>query len=64
MDMLHFFLTALGLACFLEALPWLIAPRKMQQFLSEMLVQKPEYLRIWGVFLLATALVLVWLGTR
>lgn len=64
MNTLELFITALGLAFFIESLPWLIAPRKMQQVLHEVLAQKPEHLRLWGVVLLLMALVLVWLGTK
>jgi len=59
---LSYLITALGLAFFIEALPWLIAPKKMQSFLRELMEMQPEFLRYWGIFLLIVAIFLVWLG--
>jgi len=59
---LSYLITALGLAFLIESLPWLIAPKKMQGFLRELMEMQPEFLRYWGIFLLIMALFLVWLG--
>ncbi len=59
------FLTAIGIACILEALPWLIAPQKMISFLIELAhSMKPENLRYWGLALLMMAVLFIWLGKR
>lgn len=53
------FLSALGLAFILEALPWLLAPRKMKEVLCRLMELPGEKLRWWGGFLLVMGLVLV-----
>ncbi len=49
---LSLFLAALGLACVLEALPWLISPRKTRETLIELLSLPDETLRRGGIFLM------------
>ena len=49
---LSLFLAALGLACVLEALPWLVSPRKTRETLLEMLSLPEETLRKGGLFLM------------
>ncbi|WP_418764364.1 DUF2065 domain-containing protein [Mailhella sp.] len=49
---LSLFLAALGLACVLEALPWLISPRKTRETLIELLSLPEETLRRGGIFLM------------
>lgn len=56
------FLTALGLACVLESLPWLLAPAKMREALRLLIELPPEKLRRWGFFLIGLGLFLVWLA--
>lgn len=63
-QLLAYIITAIGFVCFIEALPWLIAPKKMQNFLQELLEIEPEYLRYFGIALLAMAVFLVWLGEK
>ena len=46
------FLAALGLACVLEALPWLISPRKTRETLLDMLSLPEETLRKGGIVLM------------
>ena len=46
------FLTALGLACVLEALPWLISPRKTRETLMSLLSLPEDALRRGGILLL------------
>lgn len=60
--MLSLFFLALGLACLIESLPWLIAPHKMHDFLHSLLELNPEMLRYWGIFLLCLGLFFVYLG--
>ena len=49
---LSLFLAARGLACVLEALPWLISPRKTRETLIELLSLPEETLRRGGIFLM------------
>ena len=49
---LSLFLAALGLACVLEALPWLISPGKTRETLLELLSLPEETLRRGGIFLM------------
>lgn len=63
-NLLSYLITALGFACFIEALPWLIAPKKMQDFLRELMQMSPEFLRYWGISLLVIAVFLVWIGQK
>lgn len=60
----HFslFLSALGLAFVLEALPWLLAPARMKEGLRHLLELPPENLRVWGLVLLAMGVGLAALG--
>ncbi len=51
------FFTALGLACVLEALPWVLAPEKAREALRLLLQQKPEHLRLGGLALLAAGVI-------
>lgn len=46
------FLAALGLACVLEALPWIVSPRKTRETLMELLSLPEETLRRGGIFLM------------
>jgi uncharacterized protein YjeT (DUF2065 family) len=60
---LSLFLAALSLACVLEALPWLLAPRKMREVFQSLLELPDDKLRVWGIFLLLTGLILAWAAT-
>lgn len=59
---LSFFLTALGLACVLEALPWLIAPNAMREVLEYIRQNDYMNMRYWGIGLLVVGVFLVWLA--
>ncbi len=54
---LSLFLAALGLACVLEALPWLISPRNTREMLIKLISLPEETLRGGGIFILALGLV-------
>ena len=54
---LSLFLAALGLACVLEALPWLLSPRKTREMLIELLSLPDETLR-GGIVLLVLGVVI------
>lgn len=59
---LSLFITALGLACVLEALPWLIAPDRMREAMRALLALEQQALRTWGFALLGVGTLLVWLA--
>ena len=46
------FLAALGLACVLESLPWLLGPGRMREALRQLLELPPEKKRVGGFILL------------
>ncbi|WP_077073215.1 DUF2065 domain-containing protein [Mailhella massiliensis] len=50
------FLAALGLACFLEALPWVLSPAKTREALRMLLSLSDGQLRNGGILLLALGL--------
>ncbi len=60
---LPLFLAALGLAFVLEALPWLLAPRRMREAFLFLLEMPDDKLRAWGAFLLVSGLFLTWAAT-
>ena len=53
------FVAALGLACVLESLPWLLAPDRMREAMRQLGKLPAEKLRIWGFVLLGIGLILV-----
>lgn len=61
-DLFLYLVTGLGFACILEALPWLLAPLKMRDFLLRLAEMPGEHLRNYGIFLLALGVFLVWLA--
>ena len=50
------FFMALGLACCIEALPWLVAPRRFREMLQKMGELPAEQLRTGGFLTLALGL--------
>lgn len=56
---LSLFVAALGLACVLESLPWLLAPDRMREVLRHLERLPAEKLRVWGFLLLGIGLILV-----
>lgn len=56
---LSLFVAALGLACVLEALPWLLAPERMRATLRHLGRLPAEKLRVWGFVLLGGGLILL-----
>ncbi|MCH5276938.1 MAG: DUF2065 domain-containing protein [Desulfovibrionaceae bacterium] len=53
------FAAALGLACVLESLPWLLAPHRMRGAMRQLGRLPAEKLRVWGFLLLGIGLILV-----
>lgn len=52
--------TGLGFACIFEALPWLISPQKMRDFLLQLSAVNADQLRYYGYFLLVLGIFFVW----
>lgn len=50
------FFMALGLACCIEALPWLIAPQRFREMLQKLGELPAEQLRVGGFLMLAIGL--------
>lgn len=61
-EFFKYLLTGLGFACFLEALPWLISPEKMREFLFQLAGIDSSQLRYYGYFLLLLGVFFVWLA--
>lgn len=61
-EFFKYLLTGLGFACFLEALPWLINPQKMRNFLYQLANIDDSQLRYYGYFLLLLGVFFVWLA--
>jgi len=57
-------LTAVGLLCFLEGLPYLAFPDRMKRWLEEILRLPSVHLRVLGATLMILGLVLVYFGRR
>lgn len=57
-----YLVTGLGFACIFEALPWLISPHKMREFLVRLAEMPPEHLRCYGFFLLFLGVFFIWLA--
>lgn len=53
---LSLFLMALGLACVMEALPWLISPERMREMLLNLSQLSDDRLRSGGFLMLALGL--------
>jgi uncharacterized protein YjeT (DUF2065 family) len=55
---LFLFLAALGVACIMEALPWILSPQRMRATLQELFKLSDERLRMGGIFMLALGLLI------
>lgn len=60
MNALDLLLPALGIALFLEGLPWFISPRATRQAAEQMASMRDLPLRVVGLFLMAGGLLLAW----
>jgi uncharacterized protein len=61
---LGYFLTVIGLICFLEGLPYLAFPKQLKTWLAKLMLMPPEQLRMLGGVLMVVGLFLVYLGRR
>ncbi len=59
---LSLLLCALGLAAVLEALPWLLCPKKMREAMLHFAALPPEQVRVAGLILLALGMLLCAVG--
>jgi uncharacterized protein YjeT (DUF2065 family) len=59
-----YFLTVVGLICFLEGLPYFASPEKMRNWLEKVSQLPGRELRIMGGALMVLGLLLVYLGKR
>ncbi len=59
-DFIMYLVTGLGFACIFEALPWLLGPEKMRDFLLQLSEYSAEHLRSYGIVLLILGAVLIW----
>ena len=55
-----YLITGLGFACIFEALPWLLGPEKMRDFLLQLSEFTADQLRSYGIFLLILGAILIW----
>ena len=61
---MEYFLTILGLVCFLEGLPYFAFPEALKRWLYQILQTPPGQLRLFGGILMVLGLMLVYLGRR
>ena len=64
MNALEFLLPALGLALFLEGLPWFISPQGMRRSVEMLAAQGEGPLRALGLLLMVGGLTLAWWTIR
>jgi uncharacterized protein YjeT (DUF2065 family) len=60
MNVLDLLLPALGIALFLEGLPWFISPSGTRRTVEQMAAMGEAPLRAVGLFLMAGGLLLAW----
>ena len=61
---LEYFLTVIGLICFLEGLPYLAFPKQLKTWLAKLILMPSDQLRMIGGALMAVGLFLVYWGRR
>jgi uncharacterized protein YjeT (DUF2065 family) len=61
---LGYFLTVIGLICFLEGLPYLAFPKQIKIWLAKLMLLPIDQLRMIGGALMAVGLLLVYWGRR
>ncbi|MCP4689712.1 MAG: DUF2065 domain-containing protein [Desulfobacterales bacterium] len=61
---MNFFLCVLGLVMVIEGLPYFAFPEKMKQWITQILELPVKTLRVLGLVLMATGLILVAFGRR
>ncbi len=61
---MKFFLCVLGLVMIIEGLPYFACPEKMKQWITQILELPSKTLRVFGLVLMVTGLILVAFGKR
>jgi len=61
---MDFFLTVLGLVCFLEGLPYFAFPEQLKKWMMQVTQMPEKQLRILGGALMILGVALVYLGRR
>jgi uncharacterized protein YjeT (DUF2065 family) len=59
-----YFLTVIGLLCFIEGLPYFAFPEQLKKWFKQVILMPGQQLRIIGGCLLVLGLLLVYLGQR
>lgn len=57
-----FFLCVLGMVMILEGLPYFAVPEKMKVWIQQVLGMPTRVLRVFGLVLMATGLLLIYIG--
>jgi len=63
-DWMDYFLTVLGLVCFLEGLPYFAFPEQLKKWMMQVTQMPENQLRILGGALMILGVALVYLGRR
>jgi uncharacterized protein len=61
---LGYFLTVIGLICFLEGLPYFAFPKQLKAWLEKLILMPSARLRMMGGALMVAGLLLVYWGRR
>jgi uncharacterized protein len=61
---LGYFLTVVGLLCFVEGLPYFAFPRQLKTWLEKLILMPSAHLRMIGGALMVAGLLLVYWGRR
>jgi hypothetical protein len=61
---MEYWLTVVGLICFLEGLPYLAFPEQIKRWLRQVVQMPPAQLRIMGGVLMVVGLFFVYVGRR
>jgi uncharacterized protein YjeT (DUF2065 family) len=64
MKSMDFFLCVLGMVMVIEGLPYFAFPERMKLWISKMLEMPDEWLRRFGLVLMITGLLMVYMGKR
>ena len=64
MEPLTLFLSALGLAMFIEGLPYFIAPSGVKRYLAQVQTLRNATIRLIGFALMSVGLLVAWLTLR
>jgi len=59
---MEFFLSVLGMVLFVEGFPYAAFPKKMKQYIRKMMEVSPSALRGFGLILMLTGLLFVYLA--